>query len=252
MGKNILIIGIRNEESTCFAIAKALKKKGYDIYATYLNEAAYPDMQRVADELGFKKVYRYDARKDEDLEAFTSALIQDGVKLDGMVHGIAYSAAQGARLGSYVMDMDWEDFADAIRVGAFSLVEVVGRLYDQLNPEASILTLTSRLSKVAVPGFNVVGAAKASLDSIVRGLAEDLGKLKKIRVNALSAGAMATGAFGKLGNTLELLELAKNRSPLKTNVNKDHVGSLAATLLENRSITGTIYPIDCGYDIMGV
>ena len=179
-------------------------------------------------------------------------MIKDGVKLDGLVHGIAYSAAKGAKLGSYLMDMEWEDFADAIRVGAFSLIEVVGKLFDQLNTGASILALTSRLSKVAVPGFNVVGAAKASLDSIVRGLAEDLGRLKKIRVNALSAGAMATGAFGKLGNTLTLLELAKNRSPLKVNVKKDDVGSLAATLLENTSITGTIYPIDAGYDIMGV
>ncbi len=252
MGKNVLIIGIKNEESTCFAIAKALKKRGYEIYATYLNQEAKEDMERVAEELNFKKIYQYDARKDEDLASFTAQMIKDGVKLDGLVHGIAYSAAKGAKLGSYLMDMEWEDFADAIRVGAFSLIEVVGKLFDQLNTGASILALTSRLSKVAVPGFNVVGAAKASLDSIVRGLAEDLGRLKKIRVNALSAGAMATGAFGKLGNTLTLLELAKNRSPLKVNVKKDDVGSLAATLLENTSITGTIYPIDAGYDIMGV
>lgn len=252
MGKNVLIIGIRNEESTCYAIAKALKKQGYEIYATYINEEAKEDMERVAKELNFKNTYQYDARKDEDLESFTSQIIKEGIQFNALVHGIAYSAAKGAKLGSYLMETQWEDFADAIRVGAFSLVEVVGKLYDQINQGASILTLTSRLSKVAVPGFNVVGAAKASLDSIVRGLAEDLGKLKKIRVNALAAGAMATGAFSKLGNTLELLEIAKNKSPLKVNVKKEDVGSLAATLLENTSITGTIYPIDAGYDIMGV
>jgi enoyl-[acyl-carrier protein] reductase I len=250
MNKNAIVIGIRNEDSLCYYIAKQLKKQGYNIYATF-RDGTKEDVERVAGEIGIKKLYQYDAGSDQDLEKFTEAVKADGIKLDILVHGIAYSSDPDAKLNHDLMNVSWDEFADAIRVGAFSLVEVVGKLIDQFNEKASILTLTSRLSRLAVPGFNVIGAAKASLDSIIRGLSEALGKLKEIRVNGIAPGPVPTKSLGKVGNVLNILETAKKKSPLNRNVKKEDVGRFAVTVLENQSLTGTIYPIDTGMDIMG-
>ncbi len=250
--KNALIVGIRDEDSICHAIAGEIKRAGYNIYATYEDEDTYPSVSRVAEAMGIKKLFPYDARRDEDLEAFTSAVRQEGISLDILVHGISYSTAEGAKLDLPLLDVTWEEFTDAIRVGAFSLAEISGGLLDVFKDDASILAVTLRWSKVAVPRFNVVSATKAALESIIRGLAQSLGNAKKIRVNGISPGFVSTYSLSKIGNRLELLEQAKAKSPLKTNVRKESIASLAVSILENPSITGMIYPIDAGVDIMGV
>jgi len=249
--KNALIIGIRNEDSICYAIAEEIKRAGYNLYATYQDESTYDSVLRVADEFGIKKIFPYDARKDEDLESFTEAIRNEGIGLDLLVHGISYSTASGAKLNLPLVEVTWEEFTDAIRVGAFSLAEVTGKLLDVLNEESSVLTISLRWSKVAVPGFNVVGATKAALESIVRGLAQSLGTKKKIRVNGISPGHVPTYSLTKVGNSLELLHREKEKSPLKTNVRKEDVARFAVSVLENTSVTGMIYPIDAGVEIMG-
>jgi enoyl-[acyl-carrier protein] reductase I len=128
---------------------------------------------------------------------------------------------------------------------------VTGNLLDVFNDDASILAVTLRWSKVAVPGFNVVGATKAGLESIIRGLAQSLGNAKKIRVNGISPGFVGTYSLSKVGNSLDILEHAKSQSPLKTNVRKEDIAGLAVSILENASVTGMIYTIDAGVDIMG-
>jgi len=250
--KNALIIGIRNEESVCTAIAEEIKRAGYSIYATYQGESTLESVKQVADNLGIKKLFKYDARKDEDLEHLAGAIKKEGLMLDILVHGISYSTARGARLNLPLIEVSWEEFTDAIRVGAFSLVELSGRLLDCFKEEASILALTLRWSKVAVPNMNVVGSAKAGLESMIRGLAQSLGKAKRIKVNGISPGYVHTYSLSKIGNSLEILERAKLRSPLKTNVDKEDIASLAVSILENTSITGMIYTIDTGDEIMGV
>jgi enoyl-[acyl-carrier protein] reductase I len=250
--KNALIIGIRDEASICTAIATEIKRAGYTLYATYQDESTYPSVSRVADQLNIEKIFPYDARNDEDLEAFTQAVREEGISLDLLVHGISYSTASGAKLDMPLTEVSWEAFTDAIRVGAFSLVEVSGRLLDVFSEEASILAVTLRWSKVAVPRFNVVGATKAALESIIRGLAQSLGSAKKIRVNGISPGYVSTYSLSKIGNSLEILERDKANSPLKTNVRKEDVANLAVSILENTSVTGMIYPIDTGVEIMGV
>ena len=180
-----------------------------------------------------------------------SAVKDQNLQLDALVHGISYSTAHGAKLGMNLADISWEEFTDAIRVGAFSLVELSGGLLEVLKEDASILALTLRWSRFAVPGLNMVGAAKAGLESIVRGLAESLGNAKRIRVNAISPGFVPTYSISKVGNSLEILEREKLRSPLKTNVRNEDIADLAVSVLENRSITAMIYPIDTGVEIMG-
>ncbi len=251
MEKNVLIIGIRNEDSLCYYIAKEMKKLGYEIYATYHDKSVLSDVKRVADEIGIKKIYRYDARKDKDLQSFTSDIKKDNIILDVIIHGIAYSSDPGAQLNYFLKDISWEEFTDAIRVGAFSLVEVVGNLIENISEHGSILALTSRMSTHAIPGYNVIGAAKATLNSIIRGLADSLGNLKKIRVNGVAPGPVATKSLSRIGNVLDILEEAKKKSPLKRNVIKEDVGKLVVSIAENKSITGVIYPIDTGMDVMG-
>jgi enoyl-[acyl-carrier protein] reductase I len=249
--KNALIVGIRDEESICYAIAKEIKRAGYNIYATYQDETTRESVSRVAETMGIKKIFPYDARKDEDLEVFSTAVKQEGISLDILVHGISYSTAQGAKLNLPLVDVTWEEFTDAIRVGAFSLAEVSGKLLEVFKEEASILAVTLRWSKVAVPGFNVVGATKAALESIIRGLAQSLGNAKKIKVNGVSPGFVNTYSLSKIGNSLDILEKAKEKSPLKTNVRREDIASLAVSILEDASVTGMIYTIDAGVDIMG-
>ena len=145
----------------------------------------------------------------------------------------------------------WSEFTDAIRVGAFSLVEVTGRLLPCFNESASVLAISFRWGRVAVPNFNVVCAAKAALESMVRGLAQSLGKARKIKVNAISPGHVATLSLSRVGNSLEILEREKMNSPLRSNVRKRDVAGLAASLLENHSISGMTYTIDCGVESTG-
>lgn len=248
--KNALIVGLRNRNSVCFAIAAEIKKAGYQLYATYPDESDPEPISEVAETLGVQKLYHYDARKDESLDALAGAIKADGFQIDLLVHGISYATAAGAKLGVPLIDVQWKEFTDAVRVGAFSLVDLSGRLLDVLKEDASILTLTLRWRKLAHPNFNLVCAAKAGLDSIVRGLAQSLGKAKQIRVNAISAGFVPTHSLGKIGNSLELLEAEKRRSPLAANVRKEDIATLALSILENRSVTGTIYTIDTGVDIV--
>lgn len=249
--KNALIIGIRNSESLCTAIAAEVKKAGYTLYATYQDEGTYEGVKQVAEDLGIRKLFQYDARKDEDLASFVAAFKAEGVTLDALVHGISYSTASGAKLNLPLVKVDWGEFTDAIRVGAFSLVEVSGRLLEVMREDASVLAVSLRWGRVAVPNFNVVCAAKAALESMVRGLAQSLGKAKKIKVNGISPGFVPTYSLSKVGNTLELLEKDKAASPLKANVRKEDVASLAVSILDNNSISGMIYTVDCGVEIMG-
>jgi len=249
MKKNALIIGIRNQDSICYYIAKELIKNGYDIYATYQKETEN-SVKEIAKDIGIKKIYLYDARYTESLDNFTNEIKKDDIMIDALVHGIAYSGSATSPI-SYLMDVEWEEFANAIRIGAFSLVEIVGRLIDNLREGSSIIALSSRLARLGFPGFNIIGATKASLESIVRGLAESLGKIKNIRVNSIAPAPIPTKSLSKLGNVLEILEAARKKSPLKRNVKKEDIASLAVTIIKNQSVTGTLYTIDTGMDIMG-
>ncbi|MCG8470384.1 MAG: SDR family oxidoreductase [Desulfobacterales bacterium] len=249
--KNALIIGIRNWDSLCAAIAVEMKKAGYTLYATYQDETTRREVEKVAEGLGIEKLFAYDARKTENLTCFTEAFLSEGIMLDALVHGISYATVSGAKLNLPLVKVGWSEFTDAIRVGAFSLVEVTGRLLPCLNESASVLAISFRWGRVAVPNFNVVCAAKAALESMVRGLAQSLGKARKIKVNAISPGHVATLSLSRVGNSLEILEREKMNSPLRSNVRKRDVAGLAVSLLENHSISGMTYTIDCGVESTG-
>ena len=248
--KNALIIGIRNQASVGMAIAQAMKDAGYNLYATYPDETVSDDVKSMTDSIGIKKLFKYDPRKDEDLEQLTKALKAEGILLDSLIYSPCYGTMPGTKLHQPLLDVSWNEFADAIRVEAFSLVELSGQLLDSFKEEASILALTHRSSQVA-PNFNVLSSAKAGLESIIRGLAESLGKCRKIKVNGISPGYFEGDSLAQMEDPSAILARAKNRTPLKMNVTQADIASLALSILENNSLTGTIYTIDCGEEIIG-
>jgi enoyl-[acyl-carrier protein] reductase I len=200
--RNVLIVGIRNQDSVCTAIAQEIKRAGYDIYATYQDETVYDSVNSVANSLGIKKLFKYDARKDEDLEQIAQAIKAEGILLDSLVHGLSYRTVPGAKLNQPLLNVSWDEFADAIRVEAFSLVELSGKLLDNFQEGASILAFTNHWSKIAIPNFNLLGSTKAGLESIIRGLAGSLGKFKKIKVNGISARYFDDDSLAQIGDTL--------------------------------------------------
>lgn len=248
--KHALIIGIRNKESLCTSIAESLKKSGYRLHATYQDDTYLSGVTDVAEKLGIENLFKYDAEKDEDLNSMSAAIKSKGLVLDAMIHGISYSTVFGSRLNVPLIHVEWEEFTNAVRVGAFSLAEVSGRLLDCFRDEASILAISLRWSRVAVPNFNVVCAVKAALESMVRGLAQSLGKARKIRVNGISPGFVSTYSLSSFGNREDILKKVRDRSPLKANVRKEDVAALSVSMLENRSITGMVYTIDTGFEIV--
>ena len=249
--RNALIVGIRERASVGTAIAEKLKDAGYNLYATYPDETAYDDAKSIANSLSMKKLFKYDARKDKDLEQLTEALKAEGIALDSLVHDTSYGTLPGAKLHQPLLDVSWDEFADAIRVEAFSLVELSGQLLEIFPEGASILALIKGSSKGAIPNFNLLGAAEAGLESIIRGLAESLGKCRKIKVNGISPGYFEGDSLAQMEDPSAILARAKNRTPLKMNVTQADIASLALSILENNSLTGTIYTIDCGEEIRG-
>ena len=249
--KNALIVGIRDENSICYSIAVELKRAGYEIYATYQNESTKESVGRVAEAHSFKETFVYDASTEDDIKSIATALKKKNKFIDIVVHGISYSTHRDTKYNMPLTELSWIEFTEAMKVSAFSLVELSGNLLPVLNKNASIVAISAPWSRIAVPNLNVVCAAKAGLESIIRGLAESLGRAKKVRVNGISPGHVHTYTLSTVGNSLDILEKAKYESPLLTNVRKEDIATMAVSLLENGSVTGMVYSVDAGVGIMG-
>ncbi len=250
-GKKGLIIGVANNRSIAYGIAKACKAQGADVILTYQNEKLQKRVQKVADELGVKNIYPLDVSKEEELTALKEAIEKDYGKIDFLVHSVAFAPREA--LDGKFIDTKKEAFNIAMEISVFSLIEVVQKLEPVLNDGASILTLTYLGSQRYVPHYNVMGVAKAALEASVRYLAVDLGA-RNIRINALSAGPIKTLAASGIGDFSEILKYNEKNSPLRKNVTIDEVGKSGMYLLSDLStgVTAEIHYVDSGYNIMGM
>lgn len=244
--KNALIIGIANRESISSAIAKELQANGYNLIVTYLNEKALPHVREVTDSLGVTDLFPFKVGNDEQLQAIIDHLQATGQRLDAFVHGIAFAS----EIVKDLHEVSWQSFKDSTRVSAFSMVEITGQLLrsDLLNPGSSILTLSYIGSHLAVDGYNMMGPVKSILEALVRGLASELGG-KFIRVNAISPGPVMTRASSGIKGFSNLLDFAKNASPLSRTAELEDIGKIAYEVIENPSINGVVYLIDCGSSV---
>ena len=250
-GKKGLIMGVANERSIAWGIAKAVHAHGAELAFTYQGEALLKRVQPLAERVGSDLVLPCDVTDDASTEAVFDALRERWGKLDFLVHAIAYSDKEELK-GKYI-DTTPDNFVSTMTISCYSFTALCQRALPLMADGGSLLTLTYAGSERVMPHYNVMGVAKAALEASVRYLAEDLGK-QNIRVNALSAGPMKTLAASGIGDFRYILKWNQYNSPLRRNVTLDDVGGAGLYLLSDLSsgVTGESHHVDCGYNVVGM
>jgi enoyl-[acyl-carrier protein] reductase I len=250
-GKKGLIIGVANNKSIAYGIAKQCAEQGAELAFTYLDERFIKRVEPLANELGSTKVYPLDAGKPEEIKALKESLEKDFGKLDFVVHSIAFAPKEGVSGRFY--DISKEAFNIAMEISVFSLIEITKELKPIMNEGCSILTLSYYGGVKYIPNYNLMGVAKAALEMTVKYMAEDLGK-DGIRVNAISAGPIKTLAASGISDFSFMLKWNSAHAPLKKNVTIEEVGNSGMYLVSPLSsgVTGEIHYVDCGFNIMGM
>lgn len=252
--KKILIMGIRNKWSIAYGIAKSSYENGAKLIFTYWGEKNREKIEELISEFQDSKAYVLsEASEDEAVREVFTKIKEENGKIDGIVHSIA--RAETEDLNNDFIYTSKNGYASAIDVSSYSFVLTarIAREIDLLNENASLVTLTYYGSEKVVTGYNVMGVAKAALESSVRYLANDLGKEGK-RVNAISAGPIKTLSAKGIKDFSSILNVVEEKAPLHRNVTIEQVGNVATFLLSNMSdaITGQTIYADSGYNIMGV
>lgn len=247
-GKKGLILGVANDRSIAWGIARSAKREGADLGFNYLGEALEKRVRPLAESLDSNFIESMDVGKDDQIDAFFSRVEQHWGKLDFLVHSIAF--ANKDALKNRFVDTSREDFRTALEISAYSFIAVAQRAARLMQPGGSITTMTYLGAVRAVPNYNVMGVAKAALEASTRYLAADLGP-DGIRVNAISAGPIRTLAASGIGNFRQLMTKAARGSMLKRNVSQDEVGDAAVFLLSDMAagITGEVHYVDAGFHI---
>nr|WP_321462776.1 enoyl-ACP reductase FabI [uncultured Cohaesibacter sp.] len=250
-GKRGLIMGVANNRSIAWGIAKACKDAGAELALTYQGDAMKKRVEPLAEQLGALVVGHCDVTEAETIDAVFSKLADEWSTIDFVVHCIAYSD-KDELTGRYI-DTTAENFTQSMFISAYSFTAVAQRA-EKLMPEGgSLLTLTYYGAEKVMPHYNVMGVAKSALETSVKYLAEDLGK-DKIRVNAISAGPIKTLAASGIGDFRYILKWNEYNSPLRRVVTTDEVGDSAVYLLSDfsRGVTGEVHHVDAGYHAIGM
>lgn len=244
-GKKGIIFGVSNTHGIAYAIAKQLYEAGADIAFTYAGEAMEKRVRPLAEEMGAKIIMTCDVTKDDEVEAVFKECERVYGKLDFVIHAVAFAAKEDLQ-GRFI-DTSRAGWDLALGVSAYSLISLCKHAEPILNEGASIFALTYLGSEYVVANYNVMGVAKAALESSMRFLAVDLGS-KGIRVNCISAGPVKTLASMGISGFSKMLKAAVARSPLHRNVALDEVGKAGLYLASDLSTgtTGEVIYVDCG------
>jgi len=250
-GKRGLIMGVANDESIAWGIAKACANQGAEIAFSYQGEAVLKRVTPLAKSLGSEKIIECDVGDPESLDKLFVELKSFWGKIDFAVHAIGYSDKNELR-GRYV-DTSKGNFLKSMDISAYSFTAVASRAEKIMPDGGSLLTLTYYGAEKVMPHYNVMGVVKAALEASVRYLAEDLGK-DKIRVNAISAGPIKTLAASGIGDFRYIMKWNEYNSPLRRTVTQEEVGNSALYLLSDlgSAVTGEILHVDAGYHIVGM
>ncbi len=249
-GKKALVFGIANDKSIAWHIAKRLNDAGCRIAAGY-QERVEPLFMPLMKELHNPVYAKCDVVDDALMDSFFRKVQEEFGEIDFLIHSIAF--AKREHLQGKFMNVDRRGYQVAHEVSAYSLIELTRRAMPMLKKNGSIIAMTYLGSGKAVPGYNIMGVAKAALESCVRYLACDLGE-QKIRVNAISAGPIATLAASGIANFPEMLLNYVAKAPLKRNITADEVADCALFLCSDlsKAITGQVIYVDAGYSVMGI
>ena len=250
-GKKGLVMGVANDRSLAWGIAKSVADHGAKLAFTYQGEALARRVGPLAESLGSSVLLPCDVNDDAALDAVFDDLAKRWDGLDFVVHAIAFSDKEELK-GRYV-DTTPENFAQTMQVSCYSFTAVCRRAAALMREGSSLLTLTYYGAERVIPHYNVMGVAKAALESSVRYLAADLGG-DGIRVNAISAGPIKTLAASGVGDFRYILKWNELNSPLQRNVTIEDVGGAALYLLSDLSsgVTGEVHHVDSGYHVVGM
>jgi len=249
-GKKGLIMGVANDRSIAWGIAKKLAENGAELAFTYLGDALKRRVVPLAESLKSNFTLSCDVEKKEDVVRTFVDIKNKWGNLDFVVHAIAFS--DRSELSGEYLNTSRENFLKSMLISCFSFTEMAKEASKIMNKDSSMLTLTYESSKV-IPNYNVMGVCKAALESSVKYLARDLGS-KGIRVNAISAGPIKTLAASAIGDAKFLYKWNEDHSLLKRNVDINDIGGSALYLLSDlaAAVTGEIHYVDAGYNKVGM
>ena len=250
--KKALITGIASNRSIAYGIAKKLSENGAQLCLTYQNDNLKKRVDNVSQELQNNTLtYPCDLSSDDSIESLRKFVTEKYQKIDLIVHSAAF-APRELLSGDYLESVTREGFKIAHDVSSYSFAALAKSFKDTINQNGALLTLSYLGSERVVQNYNVMGLAKASLESNVRYMASSLGS-KNIRVNAISAGPIKTLAASGITGFNEILKHVEEKAPLKRNITQEEVANAALFLLSEHSsgITGQTIYVDCGYNIVG-
>ncbi len=255
-GKKGLVFGIANDRSIGWGITRQLHEEGAEMGFTHLPDRdperpkAERKLRKLVEPLGAKLVMPCDVQNDEQLDAVFSAAKERFGELDFLVHSMAYAPLDD--LKGPVHAVSRAGFNSAMEISAYSLMNLAGRAKELMTEGGSILTMTYLGGETVIPGYNLMGICKATLESALKYLAHELGP-SRIRVNAVSAGPLKTLAASAVGDFNQMMKLYQTFSPLRRNVTMEEVGRTAMFLLSDMAsgITGENVHVDSGYHVMG-
>ncbi len=250
-GKRGLIMGVANDRSLAWGIARAASAQGATLGFTYQGDALGKRVKPLADSIGSTMVLPCDVTDPVSIDATFDAVKEQWGTLDFLVHAIAFSDKEQLK-GRY-LDTTIENFLNTLHISCYSFTALAQRAVPLMTNGGSLVTLTYYGAERWMPHYNVMGVAKAALEASVRYLAADLGS-QRIRVNAISAGPVKTLAASGIGDFRYILKWNELNSPLRRNVTSDEVGSAGLYFLSDLSsgVTGEVHHVDCGYHIVGM
>ncbi len=250
-GKRGLIMGVANEKSIAWGMAKTLHEAGAEMAFTYQGDAFGKRVKPLAASLGSDILIDCDVTSEADLDKVFDILKDKWGEIDFVIHAIAYSDKNELQ-GRYV-DTTLENFLKTMHISCYSFTSVMRRARKIMKPGASAITLSYYGAEKVMPNYNVMGVAKAALEASTRYLAADLGP-EGIRVNAISAGPMRTLAGAVIGGARRTFKYSVQTSPLRRPVELEELGGSALYMLSHLSgaVTGEVHYVDCGYQAMGM
>lgn len=249
--KKGLVMGVANEKSIAWGMAKALHAAGAELAFTYQGDAFGKRVKPLAESLGSNILIDCDVTNEDNLDQTFSTLGDKWGELDFIIHAIAYSNKDELQ-GRYV-DTTLDNFLRTMHISCYSFTSVMRRARDLMKNGGAAVTLSYYGAEKVMPNYNVMGVAKAALEASTRYLAADLGP-ENIRVNAISAGPMRTLAGAVIGGARKTFKYNVITSPLRRSVELDELGGTGLYLLSDLSsaVTGEVHYVDCGFNVMGM
>ena len=250
-GKKALILGLANNKSIAYGIASCFQEQGARLAFNYVGDAIKKRVEPLSEELGGEFTFQCDVSDDAQIAAAADLVKEKWGEVDVLVHSIAFANRED--LTGRFVDTTREGFHLALDISAYSLTGICRAFEPLLHEGSSVLTMTYHGSTKVIPGYNVMGVAKAALEASVRYLSYELGE-KGVRVNAISAGPIKTLAASGIQNFSKILTYMEHSAPLRRTVTIDEVGNTAAFLLSDLAsgITGNVAYVDAGFHSVGV